>query len=96
MSEIYYFVFRSESGEYPVLKDPALNRKYIALKMINSKMLILGIAWKDQAVIENLKSYIQLKYEGESLSSICPDLSPVPYIDYTPIKRKSRLNMKIT
>ena len=94
MSEVYYFVFRSEDGKYPILKDPAVGKKYIACKMINSQMLILGISYRNRDEAEKLKSYIQLKYDAETLNNVIVDRSPIPNVDYVPIKKTSRLKIK--
>ncbi len=96
MSNIYYVVFKNEDGKFPVLEDPGVDKKYIAYKMCNSKMLILGFAHHKQDEVDKLKAYVQLKYAGEAmpLSSMIVDRSPIPNVDYVPIKKTSKLKIK--
>lgn len=77
------FTFYRESNNFDdILTDVALKKK-IHFKLRWSNHLEIGInTFKDEGLI----TYIELKY-GESITRLTKDYSPIPNIDYIPIRR---------
>lgn len=77
------FTFYRESNNFDdILTDVALKKK-IHFKLRWSNHLEISInTFKDEGLI----TYIELKY-GESITRLTKDYSPVPHVDYIPIRR---------
>jgi len=78
-----HFTFYRESNNFDdILTDIALKKK-IHFKLRWSKHLEIGVnSYTDEGLI----TYIELKY-GESITRLTKDYSPIPNVDYTPIRR---------
>ena len=78
-----YFTFYRESNNFDdILNDVALKKK-IHFKIRWTDHLEIGINhYSDEGLI----TYIELKY-GESITRLTKDYSPVPHVDYIPIRR---------
>jgi|APGre2960657373_1045057.scaffolds.fasta_scaffold241232_1 hypothetical protein len=78
-----HFTFYRESNNFDdILNDVALKKK-IHFKIRWSNHLEIGINhYSDEGLI----TYIELKY-GESIIRLTKDYSPIPNIDYIPIRR---------
>lgn len=81
MKTLKYILFSRESNDFSdILNDTALKKK-IYDKTLWHQHLLMGIV-NDSKVI----SYVTLKY-GESIrTDAVKDFSPIPNIDYTPIR----------
>ena len=78
-----YFQFYRESNEFQdILEDPSLKKK-IYTKIQWRNYLLIGLANID----DNILSYIEIKYGDSIRNSLSKDYSPIPYVDYVPIKR---------
>jgi hypothetical protein len=75
------YIFKRENNKFDDLKnDPVIKKKFKTV-----------ITWKGYVMLgaeipdEEIESYMFLKY-GEELvtQGLIKDLSPVPYVDYTP------------
>jgi hypothetical protein len=77
-----YITFFRESNEFTdILNDPTV-KKSIDEKTTWNKHLLLGVVDDDKLI-----SYITLKY-GESIrTNLTKDYSPIPYVDYIPVRR---------
>ena len=74
--------FYRESNDFSdILKDPAVKKSIDEVTTWNN-YLLLGVVDDDK-----LTSYITLKY-GESIrTNLTKDYSPIPNVDYTPIRK---------
>ena len=81
-----YFTFYRESNNFDdILKDINL-KKFITTKLRWSNYLMIGInEYKKDA--EKTFSYITLKFGDEMRTNLTKDYSPIPNVDYTPIRR---------
>lgn len=83
-----YFTFNRSSSDFTdITKDPTL-KKVIDLKIAWSEHLIIGI--QDSAANQSIFSYITIKYGDDLAFDIVKDFSPVPGVDYTPKKDKTK------
>jgi hypothetical protein len=81
-----YFTFYRESNKFDdILKDINL-KKHIIEKISWCKHLTIGMV-EYSTDSEKLFSYITLKYGDEMRTSLTKDYSPIPNIDYIPIRR---------
>lgn len=80
---ITYFTFYRESNDFSdILKDQILKKiTHMKIKWVN--YLMIGIHTKD----DGNKSYITLKYGDSIITDITKDYSPVPNVDYTPVRK---------
>lgn len=80
-----YYVFNRTTNDFSdIINDASLKNK-IFTKIKFPNRLLLGISSKE---IEELDTYLRIKYNGEiaSLEQHVKDLSPVPHVDYIPRK----------
>jgi hypothetical protein len=81
-----FVVFFREKNKFDdILKDVTLKGKF-KTKIEYSEHLILGFTEEDY---DKINSYIVLKY-GEDMKNfdkLVPDRTPVPHVDYTPIRK---------
>jgi hypothetical protein len=86
MENMKYYNFYRESNNFDdILNDTNLKKK-IKFKIQYLQNLILGFGYSPD---EKLMAYIVLKY-GDDIKNLTDfDYTPIPYKDYTPI-RKSR------
>ena len=81
-----YFTFYRESNKFDdILKDINL-KKYIIEKIRWDNYLTIGMS-EYSTDSEKLFSYIMLKYGDEMRNSLTKDYSPIPNVDYIPIRR---------
>ena len=81
-----YFTFYRESNNFDdILKDINL-KKLITTKLRWDNYLMIGInKYKKDA--EKTFSYITLKYGDEMRTQLTKDYSPIPQLDYIPVRR---------
>ena len=73
--------FHRESNNFDdILSDPVVTVS-MGMKITWHQGLLIDINNEDEKIL----SYIELKY-GESISKICKDRTPIPYVDYLPQK----------
>lgn len=86
-----YLVFYRENDKFDdLLKDPALKKKY-KTKIRYRDHLILGFS-DDEDDSNKILSYIMLRYGDDMIpfNKLVPDRTPVPNVDYVPIRKKRR------
>lgn len=74
------YIFKRETNDFTdMIKDPVIKKFKTILTW--QGYIMLGTELPDKKV----ESYLLLKY-GEELvtKGLIPDLSPIPYVDYTP------------
>ena len=89
-----FFIFTRENNNFDdILKDLTLKKQY-KTKIEYRENLILGFPEDDE--FGKTLSYIMLKYgdDMKDFHSIVPDRTPIPNIDYAPVRRDR--NTKIT
>ena len=82
-----FLVFTREKNKFEdILKDPSLKSKY-KTKIEYTENLILGFVEDDN--FSKILPYIILKYgdDMKDFHSIVPDRTPIPNIDYVPIRK---------
>jgi len=85
-----FLMFTRENNNFDdILKDSSLIKKY-KTKLQYAENLILG--FPEDKEFGKILSYIMLKYgdDMQDFHSIVPDRTPVPNVDYVPI-RKDRI-----
>lgn len=86
------YTFKRENSNFKdILEDPAI-KPHIKNKITFAKHLILGIPETEKT--DSIASYIVVKYGDDmvNFSNICPDRTPVPHKDYTPIRKKKTIH----
>jgi hypothetical protein len=77
-----YITFYRENNDFTdILKDPAVKKSIDEITSWKN-YLLLGVIDDDK-----LASYITLKYGDSIRTNLTQDFSPIPYIDYTPIRK---------
>jgi hypothetical protein len=86
MVNLKFFAFNKQDGEFPILKDPILDKKMIKEKIQNQDILILGLYHKNKETLDKQIIMLKFKYAENmnSLNSLIPDRTPVMYKDYIP------------
>lgn len=82
-----FLMFTREDGSFDdILKDVSLKNKY-RTKIEYQDNLILG--FPDDKEYGKILSYIMLKYgdDMKDFHSLVPDRTPIPNVDYVPIRR---------
>lgn len=80
-----YITFYRESNKFAdILTDPVI-KKLIRYKTTWTRFLIIGLENYDDKN-DQILSYITLKYGDDMKSETVPDRSPVPNVDYTPVR----------
>ena len=79
---IHYTFFRESNDFKDILSDISL-KKHIHLKLSWYQHLIL--AFED--IDDSIRGYIMLKYGDEVTKLTDKDYTPVPNVDYKPIRR---------
>ncbi len=82
-----FLMFTRESNNFDdILKDSSLIKKY-KTKIQYAENLILG--FPENKEFGKILSYIMLKYgdDMQDFHSIVPDRTPVPNVDYVPIRK---------
>jgi hypothetical protein len=82
-----FLVFTRENNKFDdIINDSSLKRKY-KTKIEYNDNLILGFSEDDD--FGKTLSYIMLKYgdDMKDFHSIVPDRTPIPNIDYVPVRR---------
>lgn len=82
MENMKYFNFYRESNNFTdILNDITLKKKILeVITWLN--YLRIGINDDDR-----ISSYVTLKYGDEMRNNLTEDYSPIPNIDYTPIRK---------
>lgn len=79
-----YFKFYRESNKFDdILKDKNI-KKYLDEVVTWKNYCMIGIPLH---FVDKISSYIILKYGDSICDSLSKDYSPIPNVDYTPIKR---------
>jgi hypothetical protein len=79
-----YFKFYRESNNFAdILKDKNI-KKYVDAVVTWKNYCIIGIP---RHFVDDIASYIILKYGDDLRDSFTKDYSPIPNVDYTPIRR---------
>ena len=81
-----YYIFYRESNNFDdILKDIPV-KKVVSERIFWDGYLQIGIStW--QKNIDQIFSYITLKYGDDIRTDLTKDYSPIPYVDYTPIRK---------
>lgn len=82
-----FLVFNRENNKFDdILKDSSLSKKY-KTKLQYEGNLILG--FPEDKEFGKVLSYIMLKYgdDMQDFHSIVPDRTPVPNVDYVPVRK---------
>lgn len=73
--------YRENNNFNDLLKDPTV-RKVTRTRTTWWQYVSLGVE-----ASEGILSYITLKYGDSMISSLTKDYSPIPKVDYTPVKK---------
>lgn len=78
-----HFTFYSETNDFTeILNDPTL-KKHIHLKFTWHQHLTIGF----NKLSDSIEGYVMLKF-GESIRSLTDkDYTPIPGVDYKPVRR---------
>lgn len=82
-----FLMFTRENSKFDdILKDPSIKNSY-KTKIEYSKNLILG--FPEDKDFDKVLSYIMLKYgdDMQDFHNIVTDRTPIPNIDYVPVRR---------
>ena len=85
-----FLIFTRESSNFDdILKDLTLKKQY-KTKIEYRENLILGFPEDDE--FGKTLSYIMLKYgdDMKDFHSIVPDRTPIPNVDYVPVRRNRK------
>ncbi len=85
-----FLMFTRENNNFDdILKDSSLIKQY-KTKIEYKQNLILG--FPEDKAFGKILSYIMLKYgdDMQDFHSIVPDRSPIPNVDYVPVRKKRR------
>ena len=78
-----YYIFKRESNNFnDILTDPSI-KKYIEVKLTWNEHLIMGLMFKTP---DSVLGYVVLKYGDDMTKITDKDYTPLPNIDYTPIR----------
>lgn len=75
--------FKRESNNFDDILNDIELKKFICNKLVWNHNLIIGLKYETK---DSVISYMMLKY-GEDILDISKDYTPIPYKDYTPIKK---------
>lgn len=78
-----YITFYRESDNFDDILNDMNIKKYVQEKIKWLNYLRIGVSDNK----ETLFSYITLKYGDEMRSKLTEDYSPIPNVDYTPIRK---------
>jgi len=81
-----YFTFYRESNNFDDILNDINLKKLITTKLRWDNYLMIGIS-KYKKDAEKIFSYITLKYGDEMRNRLTKDYSPVPNVDYIPIRK---------
>jgi hypothetical protein len=81
-----YFTFHRESNNFDDILNDINIKKLIRTKLTWHNHMMIGIS-KYKKDVEKIFSYITLKYGDEMRTSLTKDYSPIPNIDYIPIRK---------
>ena len=83
-----YYTFERESNNFDdILKDPGI-KSSIYTKILWKNHLMIGLDEHGSKKIDQLSSYIVLKYGDDIRTSLTKDYAPIIDKDYTPKGRK--------
>jgi hypothetical protein len=83
-----YYTFERESNNFDdILKDPGIKR-YIYTKISWGNHLMIGLDDFSSKPIDQISSYIVLKYGDDIRTSLTKDYTPIMDVDYIPKGRK--------
>ena len=86
MEKMKYFTFYRESNNFDDILNDINLKKLITTKLRWNNYLMIGInKYKKDA--EKTFSYLTLKYGDEMRTNLTKDYSPVPNVDYIPVRR---------
>ena len=81
----YYIFYRENNDFNDILSDTSL-KKVVSERISWDGYLQIGIStW--QKNVDQIFSYITLKYGDDIRTDLTKDYSPKPYIDYLPIRK---------
>jgi hypothetical protein len=81
----YYIFYRENNDFNDILTDTSL-KKVVSERISWDGYLQIGIStW--QKNVDQIFSYITLKYGDDIRTDLTKDYSPKPYIDYLPIRK---------
>jgi hypothetical protein len=81
-----YYTFYRESNNFDDILNDINLKKLITTKLRWDNYLMIGIN-KFKKDAEKTFSYITLKYGDEMRTQLTKDYSPVPHVDYIPVRR---------
>jgi hypothetical protein len=81
-----YFTFYRESNNFDDILNDVNIKKLIRTKLTWHNHMMIGIN-KYKKDVEKIFSYITLKYGDEMRTNLTKDYSPIPNVDYIPIRR---------
>lgn len=83
-----YYTFFSENNKFDELLDDTNIKPFIKTKIKWKNHLMLGLSEnKDKS--ENIFGYIVLRYGDNIVNPFAKDYTPIPNVDYIPIRRES-------
>lgn len=80
----YYQFYRENNKFDDILEDPNIKRK-IYTKITWARHMLLGLDDREPSFF----SYLEIKYGDSLCNSLTKDYSPIPNVDYMPIRKKS-------
>jgi hypothetical protein len=93
VDEMKYFIFYREDNNFnDILKDKNI-KKYFDYKVSWYQYLLLG----SETITDETQSYLVLKYgdDMKDKSYVFPDRKPVPFVDYTPDRKRPKKFTKL-
>jgi len=80
-----YYTFKRESNDFnDILSDPTI-KKHIKTKISWLGHLMLGLS---ESTNDGILGYTVLKYGDDICNPIHRDYTPIPNVDYKPIRKK--------
>jgi len=82
----YYTFYRENNNFDDILKDVSI-KKYVTEKVQWKNFLMIGINEYKHKDADKIYSYITLKYGDEIRNQLVKDFTPIPNVDYVPIRK---------
>ena len=83
-----FITFYRESNNFDDILNDIVIKKKLSIKISWKQHLCVGIVNFDNSN-DKILSYITLKFGDEIVDRVCKDRTPIPNIDYIPIRSSS-------